>query len=91
MKAKDTLRSKDKSQFAGPVNPFQVSRWSGARPDETEEEAHARVQAMQDAVKTSKEIDQWLLEGKKALERRRRGVKILLLGVSSLLRCHRKV
>jgi len=85
MKSKDSLRSKDNNkllQFSPPANPFQLPRWSGATPGETEEEAHARVQAMQAAVKTSKEIDMWLLEGKKALERRRRAVKILLLGQS---------
>ncbi|KAF9530777.1 heterotrimeric GTP-binding alpha subunit [Crepidotus variabilis] len=70
------------TQYAPSVNPFQQPRWSGASPDETEEEAHARVLAMQQAVKTSKEIDAWLLEGKKAFERRKKAVKILLLGQS---------
>lgn len=36
----------------------------------------------QDAMTASKEIDLWLLEGKKELDRRRNGVKILLLGNS---------
>ncbi len=34
----------------------------------------------QDAITASKEIDLWLLEEKKELDRRRNGVKILLLG-----------
>jgi len=37
----------------------------------------------QDAMTASKEIDLWLLEEKKELDRRRNGVKILLLGKTS--------
>ncbi|KAF5350090.1 hypothetical protein D9756_009254 [Leucocoprinus leucothites] len=49
---------------------------------ESDEEAAARVKLLQDAVKRSKEIDESLQETKKALERRKKAVKILLLGQS---------
>ena len=61
-------------------NPFQSSCWTGERPDETEQEARDRVLAMQEALKRSKEIEAWLLEEKKILDKRRKAVKILLLG-----------
>jgi len=35
---------------------------------------------MQEAATTSRVIESWLLEGKKDLERRKKGVKIVLLG-----------
>ncbi|KAF8151451.1 heterotrimeric GTP-binding alpha subunit [Crassisporium funariophilum] len=79
------MKSRDKNKmtsFYAPNNPFAVSRWSGATLFETEEEAQRRAQNMQDAVKKSKEIDAFLQEGKKSLDRRRRAVKILLLGQS---------
>lgn len=82
----ERMRTKDRgtlTQLSPPGNPFQVARWSGASPGETEAESHARVQAMQEAVKTSKEIDEWLLESKKALDKRKKAVKVLLLGGST--------
>lgn len=72
-------RSKDKTDDRA-LNPFEVSQWSGATAKETEQEAQLRVQALQQAAQTSRQIDQFLLEGKKELERRRKAVKILLLG-----------
>ena len=62
------------------VNPFQSSSWTGERPDETEQEAQDRILAMQEALKRSKEIEAWLLEEKKFLDKRRKAVKLLLLG-----------
>lgn len=49
-------------------------------PFDTEPEVHSRSATTQEAAATSKLIEAWLLEGKKALKRRREGVKILLLG-----------
>jgi len=49
-------------------------------PFDTEPEVHARSATTQEPAATSKKIEAWLLEGKKALKRRREGVKILLLG-----------
>lgn len=54
---------------SNPSNPFDV-----------DPEAYARFHNAQEAAATSRKIDTWLLEGKKAFERRRKGVKILLLG-----------
>ncbi|KAG2002422.1 guanine nucleotide-binding protein alpha subunit [Coprinopsis cinerea AmutBmut pab1-1] len=63
-------------------NPFLSKGWSGANPNETEEEAQMRIKHMQEAHKKSKEIDSSLQEARKAMEKRRKGVKILLLGQS---------
>jgi hypothetical protein len=49
-------------------------------PFDTEPETYSRRDTTQDAAATSRKIEAWLLEGKQALERRRKGVKILLLG-----------
>ena len=79
------MKSKDKSSRNKPddsTNPFHQARWTGARSDETEEEAQARVQRMKAAANQSKRIDLHLEEGKKALERRRKAIKLLLLGLS---------
>jgi len=67
-----------------PINPFQIPLWTDEKPNETEEEAKARTSATQEAIKTSKEIEAWLLEEKKVMDRRRRAIKILLLGQSLL-------
>lgn len=79
-------RSKDQSPSPPPPppNPYKVSRWTGASVTETEEEVERRLQAMQDAIVVSKRIDMMLQESKKDLDRRRKGVKILLLGTSGL-------
>lgn len=50
-------------------------------PGESEEQAATRVKLLQEAVKRSKEIDDSLQETRKVLERRKKAVKILLLGV----------
>ncbi|KAF8968482.1 heterotrimeric GTP-binding alpha subunit [Flammula alnicola] len=84
-------KSKDKNYsppFSPPLNPFEEARWSGAPESETEEEEQVRIQASQQAINTSREIDQFLQEGKKVMERRRRAVKILLLGQSESGKVH---
>jgi hypothetical protein len=58
-------------------NPFLSKRIPA---DETEAERAARLEA----EKVSHQIDVSLSEAKKALERRRKAVKILLLGMSLL-------
>ncbi|KAF8881690.1 heterotrimeric GTP-binding alpha subunit [Gymnopilus junonius] len=78
MKAKE----KGKLPSSPPANPYQVSKWSGATDSETEEEAQVRIQVMQEAANRSKGIDLMIQESKKELDRRRKGVKILLLGQS---------
>ncbi|KAF8196977.1 heterotrimeric GTP-binding alpha subunit [Pholiota molesta] len=75
-----TMSGRSKDEEA--LNPFEVAHWSGATAQETEQEAQLRVQAMQLAAQKSKQIDQFLQEGKKDMERRKKAVKILLLGQS---------
>ncbi len=67
-----------------PINPFQIPLWTDEKPNETEEETEARTRATQEAIKTSKKIEAWLLEEKQAMDRRRKAIKILLLGQSLL-------
>ncbi|KAF9259456.1 P-loop containing nucleoside triphosphate hydrolase protein [Marasmius fiardii PR-910] len=59
-------------------NPFIVQY--KPPPGETEEERIHRVRKFQDAQRVSKEIDESLQEAKKLLERRRKGLRLLLLG-----------
>ena len=80
------FNNKSKTKNIGsPSNPFQVPQWSGESPTETEAEARSRVEAMKKAANTSKEIDQYLLEGKKEIERRRKAIRIMLLGAEICL------
>ncbi|TFK38591.1 heterotrimeric GTP-binding alpha subunit [Crucibulum laeve] len=74
------MKAKDKA-VSTVGNPF-MSKWSGALPDETEEETQERLQELQEAHKRSKEIDEFLQEGKRIIDQRKRAVKILLLGQS---------
>ncbi|PPQ85981.1 hypothetical protein CVT25_001680 [Psilocybe cyanescens] len=75
-------RSKEKSSPTFPSNPYSVARWSGATGSETEEETQIRLQTMQDAINVSRGIDMMLQESKRDMDRRKKGVKILLLGQS---------
>jgi guanine nucleotide-binding protein alpha-1 subunit len=49
-------------------------------PNETPEEQTRRVDAQQEALRVSREIDAVLAEDKKAFERKRKATKLLLLG-----------
>ncbi|KAJ7593133.1 G-protein alpha subunit [Mycena floridula] len=62
------------------VNPF-IHR-AQIPPDETEQERAVRVRTSRDAQKKSRQIDESILESKKILDRRKKAVKILLLGQS---------
>lgn len=59
--------------------PFQTPGWPTSPYFETEEELRIRSRAQE---KTSREIDLFLQAGKKTVERRRKGLKLLLLGQS---------
>lgn len=50
--------------------------------DETPEERALRLEAMQEATRVSREIDESLLESKRAYEKRKKAIKVLLLGGS---------
>ncbi|KAJ8091597.1 hypothetical protein PM082_020827 [Marasmius tenuissimus] len=72
-------KGKEKAPSSPSVdNPF-ISQYRPP-PGETEEERIRRARAAQDAQRVSKEIDESLLETKKYLDRRRRGLRLLLLG-----------
>lgn len=49
-------------------------------PGETLEEKAERLQRQQEAIRVSREIDAGILESKKAMERRKKAIKVLLLG-----------
>ncbi|KAF7349070.1 G-protein alpha subunit [Mycena venus] len=51
-------------------------------PNETEEEKAARLEVQKEAIRVSRTIDAGLAESKRALERKKHAVKILLLGQS---------
>ncbi|KAJ4465074.1 G-protein alpha subunit [Lentinula aciculospora] len=59
-------------------NPFIVAFKAPA--NETEEERIHRARALQDAQRVSRQIDESLQETKRILERRRKAIRILLLG-----------
>ena len=64
-----------------PINPFN-EHWSATSPSDTHEEALAKERAFQEAQRISRQIDEKLLEAKKALEKKKKAVQILLLGLS---------
>ncbi|KAH9940208.1 G-protein alpha subunit [Epithele typhae] len=49
-------------------------------PDESVEDRQARIRQQEDAARVSKEIDEEIALSKKAFERRKKAIKILLLG-----------
>ncbi|KAJ7040577.1 G-protein alpha subunit [Mycena alexandri] len=74
----DRLRSQRTS--LGSIDPLNIGLQPP--PNETEEEKVARLEAAREATRVSRTIDVGLAESKKALERKKRAVKILLLGQS---------
>lgn len=74
------------SSSSSPSNPFHA-RWAATpMPGESEEQTAARVNLLQEAVKRSKEIDENLQEAKKVIDRRKKAVRILLLGAWLLIK-----
>ncbi|THU96803.1 G-alpha-domain-containing protein [Dendrothele bispora CBS 962.96] len=72
-------KGKERAQDTESVdNPFIVRFKAPA--NETEEERIRRVRAFADAQKVSKQIDENLAESKKKIDRRKKAMKILLLG-----------
>ncbi|OAX37975.1 G-alpha-domain-containing protein [Rhizopogon vinicolor AM-OR11-026] len=63
--------------------PVQDDAWSNIfkpPPNETTEEKRERLVRQQEAQRVSHEIDEGILESKKALEKKKKAVKVLLLG-----------
>jgi len=57
-------------------------------PEETEDERVKRVHEQTEAARVSREIDESLLETKKLIEKRKKAIKILLLGKLITLATH---
>ncbi|KAJ7187293.1 G-protein alpha subunit [Mycena filopes] len=74
----DRLRAQTTSTAS--IDPLSF----GLQPpsDESDEDRAARLEAAREAARVSRTIDVSLAEGRKALERKKRAVKILLLGQS---------
>jgi hypothetical protein len=60
-------------------NPF-TERWAATAPSDTKEDALAKEKAFQEAQKISREIDEQLLEAKKAFDKKKKAAQILLIG-----------
>jgi hypothetical protein len=66
-----------------PLKPVQDDAWSNIfkpPPNETAEEKRERLMFQQEAQRISREIDESILESKKLLEKKKKAVKVLLLG-----------
>lgn len=80
-----TLKPRPRSsveQF-NPLKPMQDDAWSNIfkpPPNETAEEKRERLARQQEAQRVSREIDEGILESKKLLEKKKKAVKVLLLG-----------
>jgi len=62
---------------------MQDDAWSNIfkpPPNETAEEKRERLARQQEAQRVSREIDEGILESKKLLEKKKKAVKVLLLG-----------
>lgn len=57
-----------------------LSRALQPPPDESPDDRALRIQRQQDAQRVSSEIDESIQESKKAFDRRKKAIKILLLG-----------
>ncbi|KAF5376765.1 hypothetical protein D9757_009474 [Collybiopsis confluens] len=73
-------RQKQRASMDCSENPFITPLNPPA--NETEEQRILRARTLQDAQRVSKEIDESMQETKRKLDRRRRGIRILLLGQS---------
>lgn len=62
-----------------PSEISQSANWPQASEDNNKDKVPS-AQEIQRALSKSKEIENWLVEENKAFERRRKGIKILLLG-----------
>lgn len=71
MKAISSHRYANNDPFAAALAP---------PPEESEDERAKRVQEQEEAVRVSREIDESLLETKKLIEKRKKAIKVLLLG-----------
>jgi guanine nucleotide-binding protein subunit alpha len=70
-------------RFSPLKKPVHDDAWSSIfkpPPNETVEEKRERLARQQEAQRVSREIDEGILESKKALEKKKKAVKVLLLG-----------
>lgn len=69
-----------------PVNlkPVQDDAWSNIfkpPPNESVEERRDRIARQQEAQRVSREIDESILESKKLFDKKKKAIKVLLLGM----------
>ncbi|KAG2070861.1 hypothetical protein BDR04DRAFT_582270 [Suillus decipiens] len=73
-----------------PINlkPVQDDAWSSIfkpPPNESAEEKRERIARQQEAQRVSREIDEGILESKKLFDKKKKAIKVLLLGMCDLL------
>jgi hypothetical protein len=81
--AQTKLRPRSSAERFTPLKPVQDDAWSNIfkpPPNETAEEKRERLVHQQEAQRVSREIDESILESKKLLEKKKKAVKVLLLG-----------
>ena len=69
-----------KSFWSQPDPDDPLSQALQPPPNESPEERAARLRQQEEAIRISKEIDDEIAQAKKAYERRKKAIKILLLG-----------
>lgn len=68
---------------SGDLNDDPLSRALMPPKDESPEDKARRLHAMHEATRVSREIDESLQESRRAMERRKKAIKVLLLGASA--------
>lgn len=73
-----------------PINlkPVQDDAWSNIfkpPPNESVEEKRDRIARQQEAQRVSREIDEGILESKKLFDKKKKAIKVLLLGMHAYL------
>jgi hypothetical protein len=87
-----TTKFRSKKPPAKPVRPYDVhddplSLAMMPPDDESPEDRALRLEQQQEATRVSREIDEGLLESKRAYEKRKKAIKVLLLGGLSMRSC----
>jgi hypothetical protein len=70
------------------LKPIQDDAWSNIfkpPPNESVEEKRERIARQQEAQRISREIDEGILESKKLFDKKKKAIKVLLLGMRILV------
>lgn len=84
--AQTKSHSRSSLDMFSPVNlkPVQDDAWSNIfkpPPNESVEERRDRIARQQEAQRVSREIDESILESKKLFDKKKKAIKVLLLGM----------